>query len=154
MISIQTSAGKKNLVLRGIRTASGNVTIESGSILTDDGDLKFWDGTPGSLSVEIIPPYANGGAWTAATVTIVTGQVAASASGGSPPYTYAWEVDSDDGGSPAWTIGSASSSHTVFSVSSVPPGITREAVMKCTVTDSRGATGTATVPAQVTNYWV
>jgi hypothetical protein len=149
MISIQTPAGKKGLILRGIMTPSGNKAITSGKITTADGDLQFWDGSVGSLTVSASPPSANGGVAFGSATPITTNVVTASATGGSAPYSYAWAKESGDVG---WTVNSPSSAATSFKAASVSPGAGTTATMRCTVTDARGATGTVDVSVAAYNY--
>lgn len=153
MISILTPDGSKNLILRGILTEAGAAAIAAGSVTAEGSvDREFWDGSLASLSVSITPGYAIGVGASSIAILLYTNAVTGAASGGSPPYTYAWTIDSDDGGSPDWVIVSPSSASTNFSVSSVPPLVARDAVMKVTATDARGATGEATVTAWIENY--
>lgn len=150
MISLQTPEGKKNFILRGVRTPDGNKAIESGRITTPDGDLQFWDGTLAALTVSASPTYVQGAVATGSFATITTASTTASVDGGSPPYTYAWSVFDAGGGS--WTPTAPSLATTAFQAVAVDSHEQFTGTMRCTVTDSRGATGTVDVTAFVRNY--
>lgn len=151
MISILTPTGSKKLILRGIRTPSGNKAIEAASILAPgSADYQFWDGSLASLAVGASPMFVQGAAASPTFVTINTGATTASVTGGSPPYSYAWTVQNEGGGS--WLITSPSSATTSFQAAAVDTLEQFTGTMRCTVTDSRGATGTVDVTAFVRNY--
>lgn len=71
-----------------------------------------------------------------------TGTVTNTPAGGASPYTYAWTFDSSDGGI---SITSPTSAATTFVGNTMDPGTTRNAIARCTVTDSLGATAYALV---------
>lgn len=63
-------------------------------------------------------------------------------SDGASPYTYAWTFDSTDGNI---LINSPSAAASSFQGNGMAPGDTRNAIARCTVTDSLGATAYALV---------
>ena len=78
--------------------------------------------------------------------TVTTASCTASATGGAGGYSYAWTKVSGD----AITITSASAAATTFVGSTMTAGETRNATMRCTVTDSAAATSTIDVSVTVT----
>lgn len=90
--------------------------------------------SPGSLDTETVNSSA-----TSASVTVT-------ASGGTPPYTYAWTRVS---GASTITANSATAATTTFSCTGLDPSEVNEAVFRCTVTDSAGSPNTATVDVSV-----
>lgn len=153
MISAQTSDGKKRLFLRGIRTPAGNRAIARASILTDGGDVVFWDRATeieSALSVSVSDPVVSGGRAGALPVRVSTYQTTANPAGGRPPYIYAWTRN--DGPLDQWSIASPSAATTSFAFDGVETQTSETATFKITVTDAVGAVGTALVSATVTNY--
>lgn len=67
-------------------------------------------------------------------------------SGGVAPYTYSWALLSGF----AMTISNPTNAASYFSAT-VPGGVTRSAVYRCTVTDAASATATVDVPIDLTN---
>lgn len=63
-------------------------------------------------------------------------------SGGAAPFTYAWAFDSTDGNI---LINSPSAAATSFQGNGMAPGDTRNAIARCAVIDSLGATAYALV---------
>lgn len=90
----------------------------------------------GAFAVDV-PSSAYGGAANDSTVSVTTEVVTATITGGVGPCTYLWtRVDSGS----VWTIISPTSASTAFRASSVPSGVLRTAIFKCTVTDSLSRT--------------
>lgn len=151
MISILTSTGSKDLLLRGIMTADGAVDIGAAHITVAADDYQFWDASDyAALTVAIAPPYVTGGGASPSAITIDTAIAYASAGDATAPVTWLWEVVTVDSGT--WTILTASASATAFRCSGVTAEATRSATFKVTATDARGATGTAQVYVEATNY--
>lgn len=136
-----------------VREAGAWTEIGEVHILIDGAWVKVWD-TAVSLAVSLSPTAAAFGAGvSSASIPVTTAEVTAVATGGTPPYTYAW--NRDDTGSPSWSIDSPSSATTSFTCSTVGPAVYRSAEFECVVTDSLGATITsALVYATVENYGV
>ena len=78
--------------------------------------------------------------------TATSAPVTVTASGGTPPYTYAWTRVS---GASTITADSATAATTTFSCTGLDPSEVNEAVFRCTVTDSAGSPDTATVDVSV-----
>lgn len=92
------------------------------------------------LNASVSPSSVSGSRATGG--TCVSGTAAATGTGGSTPYTYAWTYVSGDSGI---SCNSSTASATTFQAlvsSSIP---SRTAVWRCTITDSLGATATADV---------
>jgi hypothetical protein len=81
--------------------------------------------------------------------TITTGNVSASAAGGTSPYSYAWTKVSGGGIS----ANSPASSLTSFTATLVAVGENRTATWRCTATDAGGLTGTRDVDVTVFRTW-
>lgn len=79
------------------------------------------------------------------TGSVTTSAATASATGGAPGYTYAWTYVSGT----AFTIDSPTSATTTFT-QTVTAGATINAVYRCTVTDSLGATSSSDVAISAT----
>ena len=75
------------------------------------------------------------------TSSITTDNVTATVSGGVAPYTYAWTKVSGS----TLTVTAATSATTAFTATGMAQGETRDAVYRCTVTDSTPATAQADV---------
>lgn len=80
------------------------------------------------------------------TATVTTGAISITAVGGTATYTYAWTKLSGD----TITATSATSSSTTFSGATMVSGETRNAIFRCTVTDSASPQATYTVDVAVT----
>lgn len=149
MIHLRTSGGNKDMILRGWKGPRGLKGFVQARITTPSGDQQFWDNSSSlvSPSVTLSPYDVVDGAQVAhvSATPVVTSFCTATASGGSPPYTYAWTHVSDDGLGGVWSALTPSSSSCQFRASAVAPGQESIATFRCTVTDARGATGTADI---------
>jgi hypothetical protein len=105
-------------------------------------------GGMGGLTVTASPLGAVGTGNSAADIAVTTNEVTASCSDGTAPYSYAW---ADLGGTGTWAILSPTSATTRFRCDDVPGGGFETRNFECTVTDSRGRTGTAMVIAEAYN---
>ena len=94
-------------------------------------------GGGGTLALSISPSAVYG---ESSTETVAAGATA-TPSGGQAPYTYSWAKQS--GG--AITAQQPTNASTLFTASLMGFGEVREAVFRCTCTDSLGSTGTADV---------
>lgn len=94
------------------------------------------------LSVTITPTtvggHSNGGP------TVVSTAAASSASGGTAPYTYHWEITSWSASSPP-VINSPDSASTTFTQNGLADDVTATATARVTVVDSKGNVGRASV---------
>lgn len=108
-------------------------------------------GGGGSLTVTATPLAAYGARAVDAAVNVNCEQITASATGGTPPYSYLW---TEVGSTPeSWAIEFPNAAVTRFSCDSVGPGDVFAAAFKCTATDATGATGdTPSVNVNVQNY--
>jgi hypothetical protein len=153
MIAIQDAGGKAGIAAVYGRDAGGNFGVAKVSILMSDlSDYVVFDASAvSSLSASASPPNAVGADGSAADIIIDTNTVTVTASGGTEPYTYSWAITV---GTPSdWAIETPLSRTTRFScIGGVAEGATETATFRCTVTDSRGRTGTVDVEARVTNY--
>lgn len=101
------------------------------------------------LVATVVPTSVAGYGSSGAVANITTGLTAATASGGTGPYTYAW---AQVGTTPyTWVIGSASAATTSFTCNSLGPGVTSRATFKVTLTDAVGAAAVVTVSAYANN---
>jgi hypothetical protein len=118
--------------------------------IADEWKLVWSEATP--LAVTVTPSFTPYGAGASSgTIAVTTSTVTAVPSGGTPPYTYAW--NRDDAGSPSWSIGSATAATTSFTCSAVADSGFETAEFECVITDNLGATvTTALVNASVENY--
>lgn len=94
----------------------------------DGGTWKLvWDGAVLAISANPTSDTAEG-----SFATIVSSTVTATATGGSPSYTYQWTQVNGD----AITIDSATSASTTFRVTGMSPSEIRDGEFICTVTDA------------------
>lgn len=116
---------------------------------------KRWDGTTwvdflGGGGSGLSAVAAPGSAYGIVTnnnlfVTVTSNSVTVTASGGTGPYTYAWTRLSGDS---AVSATSPTAATTTFSAS-VPRWDSREATMRCTVTDALSATAHVDIEVQL-----
>lgn len=96
------------------------------------------------------PVSVSGTADSASPVPVTTNAVTVTPSGGTGPYTYAHSVLSYLGGG-TLSFSNAASATTTVTLTSVPPGDSEIATLRCTVTDAFGQTATADYDATFTN---
>lgn len=94
-------------------------------------------GGGGTLVVNTAPSSA-GRISSSQVITSVT--ITATPSGGTAPYTYAWSFFGDPG---VCHINSPTTASTTVTAAPVDPGFTEGCQIRCTATDSLGATGTS-----------
>lgn len=149
MIAVQTPSGPKTVAALSILTPSGAKNIARGSILTPTGAKDFFvSGSGGGLTVEASPISATGVGSASGTTDVVTNAVTVTVTGGTAPYTYAWDQESGDA---VWSITAPTAMTTRF-IATVDADSTESGSFSCTVTDARGRTGTVTVTANAYNY--
>ena len=137
------TVGKIYTRLSGTFEEVGEVFIR----ISSEWKLVWTEATALAVSV---PADAYGAASSGSTITVTTSPITATATGGTPPYTYAW--NRDDSGSPTWTINSPTAATTTLSVPVAASGF-EDAEFECVVTDSLGATVTSSlVFAGADNY--
>jgi hypothetical protein len=86
----------------------------------------------GSLSITAPPSVTNTAGTTS---TVVTGTITATASGGTPPYHYAWRSDESDGITALAPVAASTS----FKRSGMFSGDTYQGIFYCAVVDALGA---------------
>lgn len=84
------------------------------------------------------------------TSTLTTNTATASVTGGIAPYTYAWALVANGGGTVS-TANSPSAISTTFTKTGVPAGTDYTDTWKVTVTDSLGSTAEDTISATFSN---
>lgn len=150
MIGIQDASGLSGISRVAIQDAAGSADIARISMRDAGGDFVLFDSaTAGTLDVAISPSPVVGSDGQSGDAIIETGPATAVASGGTEPYSYAWD---DPLGSSDWAIETPLSATTSFTALSVSAGASATNDFRCTVTDARGRTGTATVQARAFNY--
>lgn len=117
--------------LRTVRT----VKVQSGGV------LRTVYSSAGDMSAAASAPTVYGSADTA---RVDSDQVTVTPTGGVGPYTYSWARTSGSG-----LILTPSFATTSFYINGLTPGQLVSGVFQCTVTDSLGATATASVTAEL-----
>lgn len=101
-----------------------------------------------TLAVVDMPSIVNVSGSSASPITLDSGVITATPSGGVPPYSYAWSIINDLG--PAMTLSStataSTSAHAVLSA-----GDFAQSALRVTVTDSIGSTATADATVTLSN---
>lgn len=151
-VKVRTAAGLKTVAALKVRTGAGLKSIVTGKVRASDGLKTFFSsGGSGAFTVSALPLVAFGGASSGLAVTVMTEYVSVTVTGGTAPYSYAW--DQVGATAETWTIESIGSANTRFACSGVADGDSYIATFKCTVTDANGSTvDSANVEANVINY--
>lgn len=132
-----------------VRDGSGLSNIGTGLIRDGDSLETFF--APGSGLTLDVTPVAYGAAATNFATTVTTSTVTVTVTGGTAPYTFAWERTDDVLGD--WSIASPTAQSTAFRKGLVSPGDNETAYFACTVTDANGNSATTIdVSAGVANY--
>lgn len=100
-----------------------------------------------AMSAGLSAAYVEGAVASSSAEPITTNSVTAIPEGGTGPFTYAWAAVGTNG----WTIGSPTSATTSFTSPATSPGVTKEAMFKCTISGPSGSAVTEHVTASVTN---
>ena len=148
-LRLLTRDGDKTLFIRGLNTPGGQVGIAAARLTTPGGSITIFDQTvanSGGLTVTADPIFVSGAGASASPQTVGTSASTAIPSGGVPPYSYLWS------GPAGWGIISPTEATAAFTYPSLPPGSVLDNTFTCTVTDARGATGTVSVQAEVSNF--
>lgn len=102
------------------------------------------------MSVSAAPGTISG--MTAGTGTAVTNAATATPTGGTPPYTYAWQITSYDG--PVSPVAnSPTSSSSTFTQTGIGIGEVYSASVRCQVTDSTPGTPLVALSNTVSAFW-
>lgn len=134
--TIGTASGNKTVVNITVGTSSGNKAVLLGYVGTSGGNKLFFAALSATAS-----PSGVSGANTLPAVT--TNASTATPSGGFGPFTYSWAFVSGD----AITVLSPTTASTAFRGSAMSVGEIRNAIFRCTVTDT--ATGFTAVTNDV-----
>lgn len=149
MIGIQTPTGLKAVASVSIRTPTGDKAVARIGIQTPTGPKDFFlSGGSSGMSVTASPISAIGTQFSNSSVVVNTNIITLAASGGTPPYSYAWSRQS---GSTGLTATSPSSASTRFAVT-LGANEVAEAVFRGTATDARGRTAFFDVSVAAYNY--
>ena len=136
MIKVRNISTAKGIASIKYRNAAGVLKgIATVKYRNADNVLKTVFSQGGSLIIDV-PPSVYGAQANDSTISVTTETITATVTGGAAPITYLWSAVNVYGNS--WTIISPNSASTAFRANSVPSGITRSAIFKCTATDSRG----------------
>lgn len=138
------------------RTITGIQIRDGGNVARDISELRIRDSnnvsklvfsTSSPMTASASPETVSG--ISSGSGTITTNATTVTPTGGTPPYTYAWSLESHDGvgGTPA--ADSPTSATTTFTQTGIPPGESTSASWTCTVTDSLSNTA----PATVNSFW-
>lgn len=128
MSTVGTSGGNKTIAAITVGTASGNKAVAVGYVGTSGGNKVFFT----ALSASASPSFVFGGG---AGIVVTTITSTATPTGGLGPFTYAWAFVSGD----AVTVESPTLATTAFRGETMAVGEIRNAIFRCTVTDT--ATG-------------
>jgi hypothetical protein len=126
-LSIGTASGAREASEIHVGTAAGRKAVSEGWIGTAGGKKQFFSATP-PLTVTATPDTIGWQMITPGAFYVSSGSATATASGGKPPYAYAWQTDA--GGASA---DDPDSQTTAFQSSD---GFSANAT--CTVTDDDG----------------
>jgi hypothetical protein len=123
-VTIGTGAGAREAIEIHIGTAAGARKVQEGWIGTASGKRQFYSATL-ALGVTASPDYIYWQTVTPASYYISSGSATATASGGRPPYRYAWQTDT----------GSATIDDPTSDVTGFQSSDGYSATATCTVTD-------------------
>jgi hypothetical protein len=128
-LTIGTSTGAREALEIHIGTASGAKVVQEGWIGTASGKRQFYSAAP-PLSVTVTPELIGWQVVSPGSYYVGSESAYATASGGTPPYAYAWQTNSGSA-----TIHDPNSDNTWFDSSDGTA-----ALATCTVTDADGNT--------------
>lgn len=150
MSRVRTAAGSLDIAAIHVRDAANDLkAVVRGRIRDKTGALKTFFSSlaaPGGAvaSPEIVVGYASAGT----PKQVTTEPATTTASGGTGPYTYEWELVDAAG----WTINTPSAAATSFKSPHVAAYEQEEGTFRCKVTDATGAeTFTNTITAHAAN---
>lgn len=133
-----------------MRTANGLVQVDpqfrtSGALVDCGTTQGGGGGGGGSFSANASPSSVYGSVASNRIARVSTNTTTINVTGGSAPYTYAWNNPSD------WTVNNGGA--TTGFTTTVSPGDEKSETFTCTVTDAKGVVTTADVIATVANYY-
>ncbi|GEM_PF-4186501 len=152
MMHVRTASGVKDIASISVRTAAGLKEIDTASIRTASGTKEFFapGGGEGAFQVSVNNYNPRGSVVNPNAVTVTTGIVTLTPSGGEAPYSYNWN---DLNGPSSWSIVVVSPGQARFACQGVAPMDEVYGVFSCTVTDARGRQVTTNeITASVYNY--
>jgi hypothetical protein len=121
-------------------------TITQGRVIGPDGvDRVFWDPSGSTAFTATASPSHVAGS-SSGTGTATTAGTTVTATGGTPPYSYAWACV-DHTNSTAPVANDPASNATAFTQTNLGPGEFASADFTCTVTDSATPSNTAVATA-------
>lgn len=129
-----------------------NVTQEARRVWFRDADnvTRLAWAKPSPMTAAASPAVVNGAQGANFATLVATTTTTVTVTGGTAPYSYAWEQAS---GGLMWAIVTANGASTRFEANGLTPGQTEVATFICTVTDRDGNEATtAPVQAQATNF--
>lgn len=148
MIRIQDAGTLRTITRGSVRVAGVTRALRTIKVM-DGGVLRTVAVFADPLSVSISPSAL--AAFAQENTTVTTDTASASPTGGLAPFTYAWTLQANGGGT-ASTANSASSATTSFTKTNVPLETTYSDTWRVTVTDAVGQTATANIIASFTNF--
>lgn len=147
-LKIQDAGTLRTITRLYIRQGGVNRRIRTLKIM-DGGTLRTVATFADTLSVSADGASGNGPGTGPSNVT--TDSTTAVVSGGFAPYTYAWSLVTNGGGT-ASTATNPTSATTAFQKANVPQDASYTDVWQVTVTDAVGSTATAAASAQFSNF--
>ena len=147
-LKVQDAGTLRTITNLYIRTAGGNRRIRTLKVMVG-GTLRTVATFADTMSVTV--GGAVGNAYGSGPANVTTNNTTAVVTGGFSPYTYAWSLVSNGGGT-ASTATNPTSATTAFQKVNVPQDASYTDVWQVTVTDAVGSTATAATSAQFSNF--
>ncbi len=132
-----------------IRDAAGALQSVKTISIRDASNVLRTVASISAVSGTASPNPVYGSGRSSSPITIATQNTVVTVNSGSPPYTYSWATAAG----PQWSAIAPTQGTTGFRCNGVPPEEVYVADFVCTITDSAGTVGTATVQARVSNTY-